>query len=104
VARHKCGKAAAGVANALAEVTAARTTHAAEHGRLLDLRKQRDAENIAAADARLQEAVAFHEALPVPERPVSEEEVGVARSAAAAIKVALDGIEREILEAQGTLK
>jgi DNA repair exonuclease SbcCD ATPase subunit len=103
-ARTNAEKAAAGIETALAEVTAAKTKHAAEHGRLLELRKQRDAENIAAAEARLQEAVASHTALPVPERAVSEEEVGVARKAAAAIKVALDGIEREILEAQGALK
>ena len=35
---------------------------------------------------------------------VREEELGTARNAAAEIKVELDGIEREILEAQGALK
>jgi hypothetical protein len=103
-ARTNAEEAAAGVETAQGELTTAKTKHASEHGRLVELRKQRDAENISAAEARLQEAVTSHVALPVPERVVTEEEVGTARNAAAEIKVELDGIEREILEAQGALK
>lgn len=103
-ARANAKQMAAEVETAQTELTAAKTNHATEHGRLFELRKQRDAENIAAAESRLQETVAAHAALPVPERVVSEEEVGAARNAAAEMKVELDRIEREILEAQGALK
>jgi hypothetical protein len=103
-ARTNSEQAADGVETAQEEVTAAKTNHAAEHGRFVELRKQRSAENIAAAEARLHEAVASHAVLPVPERVASEEEVGAARNGAARVKLELDGIEREILEAQGALK
>jgi len=85
-------------------VTTARTDHGAARGRLVELRKQRDAENIAAAEARLQEEVASHDALPVPDRMVNDEEVTAAQNAADAIRVELDGIEREILKAHGALE
>jgi DNA repair exonuclease SbcCD ATPase subunit len=103
-ARTNVEQAVAGVETAQAELTEAMTTHAATHGGLLALRRQRDAENIPAAEARLRAAVASHAALPVPERLVSEEQVLAAQNAAAEIKVQLDGIDREILEAQGALK
>ena len=103
-ARTDAEQAAAGVEAAQGQVTTANTDHAAEHGRLVELRKQRDAENMAAAEARLQEAVASHDGLPVPDRVVSDDEVSAAQNAAAAIKVELDGIEREILKAHGALE
>ena len=67
-------------------------------------REPRNAENLAAAEARLQQAVASYDALPIPGRVVSDEEVSAARNAAAAIRVELDGIEREILRAYGALE
>ena len=103
-ARAAAQQAAAEVEAAQAQVMTAKTDHAAEHGRLVELRKQRDAENIAAAEARLQQAVASHDALPVPDRMVSDEEMSAARNAVAAIRVELDGIEREILRAHGALE
>jgi DNA repair exonuclease SbcCD ATPase subunit len=103
-ARTNAEQAAAGTETAQRDATATKMKHAAEQGRLVELRKQRDAENITAAEAQLQEAVASHAALPVPEREVSEEEVSAGRMAAAGVKAELDGIEREILEAQGALK
>lgn len=103
-ARTNAAQAAAGVEAAQAQVTTAKTNHATEHGRLVELRKQRDAENIATAEARLQEAVASHVALPVPERIVGDEEVSAARNAAAVIRLELEGIEREILRAHGALE
>jgi hypothetical protein len=103
-ARADAEQAAAGVEAAQGQVTTARTAQAAEHGRLVELRKQRDAENLAAAEARLQETVASYDVLPVPGRVVSNEEVSTAGSAAAAIRVELDGIEREILRAHGALE
>ena len=47
-ARMSAEQAAAAVESAQAGVTTAKTNHAAEHGRLIELRKQRDAENIPA--------------------------------------------------------
>jgi hypothetical protein len=103
-ARTSAEHAAAEVETAQGELTAAKTTHANEQGRLVELRKQRDAENIGTAETRLREAVAAHAVLPVPERVVSEEEVGAARDAATAVQLELGGIEREIMQAQGALK
>jgi len=103
-ARTNAEQAAAAVESAQIGVTTAKTDHAAEHGRLLELRKQRDAENMAAAEARLQETIASHAELPVPESVVSEEEVRAGRNIAAALRLELDGIEREILRAHGALE
>jgi hypothetical protein len=103
-ARTNATQASAGVEAAQARFTAAKTNHAAEEGRLVELRKQREAENVCTAAARLQEAIASHAALPVPERVVSDEEVSTTRNAVAAIRLELDGIEREILRAHGALE
>jgi hypothetical protein len=103
-ARADADQAAAGVEAAQGQVTTASTAHAEEHGRLVQLRKLRDAENLAAAEARLQESFASYDALPVPDRVVSDEELSIARNAAAAIRVELDEIEREILRAHGALE
>jgi hypothetical protein len=103
-ARADAEQAAAGVEAAQGQVKTASTAHAEEHGRLVQLRKQRDAENLAAAEARLKEAVASHDALPIPARVVSDEEVSTARNAAAAIRIELNGFEREILRTHGALE
>jgi hypothetical protein len=103
-ARTNAAQATAGVEAAQAQLTTAKTNHATEHGRLVELRKQRDAENMAAAEARLQGAIASHAALPVPERVVSDDEVSASRNAAAGIRLELEGIEREILRAHGGLE
>jgi chromosome segregation ATPase len=103
-ARTNAEQAAEAVESTQAGVTTAKTNHAAELGRLLELRKQRDAENMAVAEASLQETTASHAALPVPERVVSEEEVSEAQNAAAARRLELNGIEREILRAHGALE
>jgi hypothetical protein len=103
-ARASAAQAAEGVEAAQGQLTTAKTNHAAEHGRLVELRKQRDAENMAAAEARLQGAIASHAALPVPEGAVSDDQVSAARNAAAGIKLELEGIEREILRAHGALE
>jgi hypothetical protein len=103
-ARSNVTQASAQVEAAQALFMAAKTNHAAEQGRLVELRRHRDAENICAAEARLQEATASHAALPAPERAVSEDEVSGARSALTAIQLELEGIEREILRAHGALQ
>jgi hypothetical protein len=103
-ARTNAAQAAAGVEAAQVQVTTAKTDHAAEHGRLAELRKQRDAENLGTAEVRLQEAIASHAALPVPARIVGDEEVSAARNFAAVIRLELEGIERDILRAHGALE
>jgi hypothetical protein len=103
-ARTNAAQATAGVEAAQAQLTIAKTSQAAEHGRLVELRKQRDAENMDEAKGRLQEAIASHAALPVPERTVTDEEVSAARNAEAAIRSELEGIEHQILRAHGALE
>jgi len=73
-------------------LTTAKTNHAAEHGRLIELRKQRDAENLAEAETRLREATERHAALPVPDRIITDDEVNAARTTASGIKLDLEGI------------
>lgn len=103
-ARTKAASAKAAVEVAQTELTTAKTNHAEEQGRLDELRKQRDAENMAAAEIKLREATEAHAALPIPERLVSEEEVASARNAAATLKLELEGIERDIQRAHGALE
>jgi hypothetical protein len=103
-ARTKAAEAKATVDTAQTLVTTAKTNHAEEQGRLVELRKQRDAEDLAAAESKLLEATEAHAALPVPERLVTEEEVTNARNAAATVKLELDGIERDIQRAHGALE
>jgi hypothetical protein len=86
------------------QLTTAKTNHASAHGQLIELRKQRDAENLAASDARLHEATERHAILPVPDRIVTDDEVSAARNTTASVKLDLDGIERDIQRAQGALE
>jgi hypothetical protein len=85
-------------------LTLAKTNRASEHGRLIELRKQRDAENLAAARTRLQETTERYAALPIPDRTVTEEEVSAARAIAAGLKLDLEATERDIQRAHGALE
>ena len=98
-ARTNAVQATTAVETAQGQLTTARTDHASARGRLIELRKKRDAENLAAAETRLQQAKEQHAALPVPDQIVTEEEVSTARNAAACVKSDIEGIERDI---QGT--
>jgi hypothetical protein len=62
----KCGTGGSGCRVCARTSDDGKHAHAEEHGRLVQLRKQRDAENLAAAEARLREAFASYDALPVP--------------------------------------
>lgn len=103
-ARTNATQAATAVETAQGQLTIAKTNHASAHGRLIELRKQRDAENLVAAETRLKEATERHAALPVPDRIVTDDEVSVARNAAASVKSDLDSIEGNIQRAQGALQ
>jgi chromosome segregation ATPase len=104
VARTNAEQAKIAVEDAQAQLTTVQTNHASQQGRLIELRKQRDAENLPAAEAGLNEAIERHAALPVPDRIVTDEEVSAARAKAAGIKSELDGIERDIQRAHGALE
>ena len=103
-ARTKAAQATSAVETAQGQLTAARTDHALQDGRLIELRKRRDSENLAAAETKLQETTERHAALPVPDRIVTDEEVRAAQSAASGVKLELQGIESDIQEAHGALK
>ncbi|MGO9575081.1 MAG: AAA family ATPase [Terriglobales bacterium] len=103
-ARMDAVQATTAIETAQGQLTTARTDHASADGRLIELRKKRDAENLAAAETRLQQAKEQHAALPVPDRIVTEEEVSTARNAAAGVKLDIEGIERDIQRAHGALE
>jgi hypothetical protein len=103
-ARTDAADATTAVETAQGQLTTARTDHASAHGQLIELRKKRDAENLAAAETRLQQAKEYHAALPIPDRIVTEEEVRIARNAAAGVKSDIEGIERDIQRAHGALE
>ncbi len=103
-ARTKAAQATSAVETAQGKLTAARTDHALQDGRLIELRRLRDTENLAAAEAKLQEATLRHAALPVPERAVTTEEVTAAQNTIAGMRSELEGIERDIQRAHGALE
>lgn len=103
-ARADAAQATTALETAQGQLTTAKTSHASAHGRLIELRRQRDAENLAAAETRLHEAIERHAALPVPDRIVTEDEVSAARNGAAGVKSDLEGIERDIQRAHGALE
>lgn len=103
-ARKNAAQATVAVDAAQGRLTTAKTNHASENGRLIELRKQRDAENLTAAETRHCEATERHAALPVPDRIVTDDEVCAARNTAAGVKLELEGIERDIQRAHGALE
>jgi DNA repair exonuclease SbcCD ATPase subunit len=86
------------------KLTAAITSHAELVGRLAELRRQRDAEDLVASETRLREATARHAALPVPGRNVTRDEVNVANNVVAGVRLELDANERDIQRAHGALE
>lgn len=103
-ARTEAAQATTAVETAQGALTTAKTNHASAQGRLIELRKNRDAENLTAAEARLQEAKERLAVLPVPERIVTEDEVSAARKSAAGVKTDLEVIEHGIQRAHGALE
>jgi hypothetical protein len=94
----------AGVDAAQADRTTAIAEHAKQVGRLDALQRQRAAEDLAAAENKLRDAMDRHAAVPVPERIVTEAEVLTARTVMASARLALEGVAREIHEAHGALQ
>jgi hypothetical protein len=63
------------------ERTNAITAHSQQVGRFEELRKLRDAQDLAAAESRLKSATDTRAEMPVPDRIVTEAEVEAARGA-----------------------
>ena len=103
-ARSTAEKAHAALESAQARLTQAMTTRAAQLGRLVELKKLRDAEDLGAAEAKLHEVTERCSALPVPERNVTRDEVTAAKNAEGAVRLELEGIDREIHRAHGALE
>jgi hypothetical protein len=93
-----------GVETAQQNLTTAITNHAEHTGRLAELRKRRDAEDLAAAELRLQEAKSHHAALPIPERNATQDEVDRERNREKAARSEYEANEAEIQRARGRLE
>ena len=93
-----------GVETAQQNLTTAITSHAAHTGRLAELRKRRDAEDLSAAELRLQEAKSHHAALPIPERNVTQDEVDAERNREKGARSEYEANEAEIQRARGRLE
>jgi uncharacterized protein YhaN len=103
-ARTKAEIARAVVEAAQEKLTAAIASHAQHGGRLVELLRLRDAEDLAAAETQLRSATERHAALPVPERDVTKDEVNAAKKIEAGVRLELDAIERELQRAHGALE
>jgi hypothetical protein len=93
-----------GVETAQKTLAKAIADHASEDGGLLQRRRQREAEDLPAAERGLQEALERHEALPMPERSVTAEEVKTATDAALKARQSLTVLSEQILTTQGKLQ
>lgn len=78
--------------------------HANERGTLTERKKKREAEDLAAAERRLQKAQEKHDALPVPERSVTAEELKSATESLLTARQRLTSLNEEILTTQGKLQ
>jgi hypothetical protein len=103
-ARTSAEKASAAVKAAQEELEAAMTEVASQNGRLMELRKLRDADNLTAAGDKLRQATEHYDALPIPDRVVSNDEVMAAQSAVASLKSELGLLEGSVHRAHGALE
>ncbi len=84
--------------------TNAITAHALQVGGLEQLRRLRDAQDLATAETKLKNATDRRAAMPVPERIVTEAEVEAARGAKTSAESGLEAIQREIDRTHGALE
>jgi hypothetical protein len=104
VARANAEQTKIAVEDAQGKRNSAQTNHASQCGQLIELQRLRDAENLPEAEARLEDALRRDAALPVPERIVTDEELGAARANERATRLELGAIEGEIQRAHGALE
>lgn len=93
-----------GVETAQESLSKAIADHSNEEGRLVERRRQRAAEDLPTAECALRETTDRHDALPVPERMISAEEVTLATEVSAKARQALASLTEEILTTQGRLQ
>jgi hypothetical protein len=103
-ARGAVEEARLGVETAQKALAKAIAEHGNEEGKLIERRKRREAEDLPAAERRLQEAMGSHDALPVPERSVTAEEVTGVTETALKARQCLSSLNEEILTTQGKLQ
>jgi hypothetical protein len=103
-ARNLAEQARAQVDAANTELTNAIRDHASQNGLLEGLRRQWDAEDLAAADSRLRGATDRLDALPIPERIVTDDEIAAAQTGEAAARNELEATQREIERTHGALE
>ncbi len=84
--------------------TNAITAHALQVGRLEELRRLRDAQDLVTAENRLRSATDRQAAVPVPEQLVTEAEVTEAQNAKTSAESDLGAIQREIERTHGALE
>ena len=84
--------------------TNAITAHALQVGRLEELRRLRDAQDLVTDENRLRSATDRQAAVPVPERLVTEAEVTEAQNAKMSAESDLGAIQREIERTHGALE
>jgi hypothetical protein len=92
------------VETAQEKLNATITNHAEHVGRLAELQRRRDAENLQEAEANLREAKARRDALPFPERNVTQDEVNSAKADERSARSEFEANEREIQRAHGALQ
>ena len=103
-ARNLAEQTRAQVDAANSELTNAIRDHASQNGLLEGLRRQWDAEDLAAADGRLRGATDRLYALPIPERIVTDDEIAAAQTAEVAARNELKVTRREIERTHGALE
>jgi energy-coupling factor transporter ATP-binding protein EcfA2 len=103
-ARAKAEAAETAVGSAQERLEIAMTNHAAEVGRLNELRRLRDAEDLSAGEAVHRQRSDRYAALPVPDRNVTADEVSIAKNLERALKSELESIERDVQRAHGALQ
>jgi hypothetical protein len=91
------------VSEADAVRTKAITDHALQVGRFEELSRLRDAQDLAAAEDALRDAVDRHAGAPVPQELVSETELAAAHDAKTTAMSDLNRIDREIQKTHGAL-
>jgi len=103
-ARAIAEQAQAGLDGASAERTNAITAHALQVGRLEELRRLREAQDLATPESKLKSASNRQAAMPVPERIVTEADLRVALDAKTMAESELSAIQREIERTHGALE
>jgi hypothetical protein len=92
------------VETAQEKLNTAITNHAEHVGRLAELRRRRDAENLQEAEANLHDAKVRRDALSFPERMVTKDEVETAKADERTARSEFEAHEREIQRAHGALQ